>query len=230
MFKRTLAVLVAMLALTVARASAADSHSPADPAAAHGAAAATGGHDAHAAGDHGGHIQGDERLVPIPPSKDTVVSAIWVIIIFLIMLAILYRTAWQQVLAGLKKREERIRGDIAEAEASRKRAEATLAQYNQQLAAAESQVREIIAKGQADAERIATSLKMQAQQEAEEAKERAQRDIEAARKAAVADIYAQAADLSTAIAEKILRRSLNADDQRDLVARSLEQLQTAGKG
>jgi F-type H+-transporting ATPase subunit b len=70
---------------------------------------------------------------------------------------------------------------------------------------------------------------MRAQQESEEIKERANREIDSARKAAVADIYAQAADLSTGIAEKILRRNLNATDQRDLVDRSLEQLQTAGK-
>ena len=48
-------------------------------------------------------------------------------------------------------------------------------------------------------------------------------------KNAVADIHRQAAELSTAIAEKILRRNLNADDQRDLVNSSLEQLQTAGR-
>ena len=67
---------------------------------------------------------------------------------------------------------------------------------------------------------------MQAQQEAEEAKERAVRDIEASRRAAVAEIHAQAAELSTNIAEKILRRNLNADDQRELVRQSLEQLGT----
>ena len=44
----------------------------------------------------------------------------------------------------------------------------------------------------------------------------------------VANSYAQAADLSTNIASKILRRNLNADDQRELVNQSLEQLQTAG--
>ena len=32
--------------------------------------------------------------------------------------------------------------------------------------------------------------------------------------------------LATDVAEKILRRNLNPDDQRDLVNRSLEQLQT----
>ena len=80
----------------------------------------------------------------------------------------------------------------------------------------------------ADAEKVATGLRMQAQQEAEEIKERANRDIDAARKSALSDIYAQAAELSTNIASKILRRNLNPDDQRDLVNSSLEQFQTVG--
>jgi len=71
-------------------------------------------------------------------------------------------------------------------------------------------------------------MKMQAQKEAEEAKDRATRDIETARKNAVADIYAQAADLSTSIAAKILRRNLNPDDQRQLVEASLQQFQSVG--
>ena len=234
MFTRIVAVFLMTVAFAAGRAHAADtpSHTAehaaagADHAAQRTAAAAS---PAAEHGEHaGGHVSGDERLVPIPPSKDTIVSAVWVLIIFCIMLAILYRTAWQQVLAGLKKRESRIRSDIAEAEASRKRAEATLAQYNQQLATAEQQVRDIIAKGQQDAERIATAMKMQAQQDAEAAKERAERDIETARKAALADIYAQAADLSTGIAEKILRRNLNAADQRQLVDESLRQCQSVG--
>jgi F-type H+-transporting ATPase subunit b len=188
-----------------------------------GAAAAAHG-ESHTAGGHGSEM--DERLVPIPPSKDTIATSIWVIVIFVIMLVILYPTAWKNVLVGLKKREERIRKDIADAEATRAKAEATLREYNAQLAAAEARVREMISSATTEGERIATQIKMQAQQEAEATKDRAVKDIDAARRQALQDIYAQAAELSTRIAEKILRRNLNADDQRDLVNQSLEQLQT----
>ena len=43
-------------------------------------------------------------------------GALWVVIIFIVLLVVLYPTAWKNVLAGLKAREERIRNDIAEAE------------------------------------------------------------------------------------------------------------------
>jgi len=151
------------------------------------------------------------------------------VIIFIALLVILYPTAWKNVLAGLKKREERIRKDIADAETARARAEATLKEYNAQLASAESKVREILTTAQTDAERLATSIRQQAQQESEEIKTRATRDIEAARDQAKSEIHTYAADLAVSVAEKILRRNLNADDQRDLVNQSLEQVQTIGR-
>jgi len=215
-----LLAVAAVLLAAAGRAVAAD-----PPVESHGAAS----HEA--AGAHGGaHPEVDQRLVPIPPSKDTIMTSVWVIIIFLIMLAILYPTAWKNVLAGLKAREERIRKDIADAEAARARAEATLKEYNAQLATAETRVRDMLAKATADGEAIANNIRTRAQQEAEDTKDRALKDIDAARNQAVGQIHEQAAMLATSVAEKILRRELNADDQRDLVAQSLEALPAIGAG
>jgi F-type H+-transporting ATPase subunit b len=155
-------------------------------------------------------------------------SVIWVIAIFIVLAIILYRTAWKNVLAGLKGREQRIRKDIADAETARLKAEATLKEYNQQLATAEQKARDILSKAATDAEAIATQIRARAQQEAEETKERAIKDIEGARDQALSEIYERTAELSTAVAEKILRRNLNANDQRDLVDQSLRELQTVG--
>jgi len=182
--------------------------------------------EAHeAAGEHG-------HSAPLLPSNGEEAKeyflgpAIWTLVIFVIMLAILYPTAWKNVLAGLKTREERIRSDIAEAEASRAKAEATLREYNAQLAAAEERGRQILAAATADAEKLATSIRMKAQAESEEIKERAQKDIEATRDQAMRDFKEYAADVATSVASKIIRRSLNPQDQQDLVRQSLEQLQT----
>ena len=157
-------------------------------------------------------------------------SALWVLIIFLVLLAVLYPTAWKNVLAGLKAREDRIRKDIADAEAARVRAEATLKDYNTQLAAAENRVRDMLAKATADGEAIAAGIRTRAQQDAEETRERAMRDIDAARDQAVAELHSQAAVLATSVAEKILRRNLNPDDQRELVNRSLAEIASVGAG
>ena len=158
-----------------------------------------------------------------------ILSGIWVLGIFLVVVIILYRTAWKNVLVGLKAREDRIRKAISDADAARAKAEATLAEYNKQLATAEQKGRDMISQAGIDAERIATNIKMKAQQELEESKEKAAKEIEAAKQVALNEIYEQTANLATAVAEKIIRRNLNANDQKDLVSQSLEQFKSVGR-
>ncbi|MBC7784579.1 MAG: F0F1 ATP synthase subunit B [Burkholderiales bacterium] len=161
----------------------------------------------------------------LPPSLDQgLMTGIVTLIVFLALVVILTKFAWGPISKGLAEREAKIRRDIDEAEAARQAAEAKHQEYLAQLAKAGDEVRAILATAQADAQAAAARIKLQAQQEAEESKERTLRDIESSRRAAVAEIHQQAATLSTAIAEKILRRNLNVDDQRELVRGALEQL------
>jgi F-type H+-transporting ATPase subunit b len=183
------------------------------------------GHGTDIRADHG--APKGEAISPIPPPPHGLAPAITTLVVFLLLVAVLGKYAWGPIAIGLKAREDKIRNDIRDAELARARAEETLRQYTAQLADAENRVRELLTKATADGERLATNIRIQAQQEAEEAKERAGRDIDAAKNTALREIYEEAGGLATAIAEKILRRNLNADDQRELVRSSLEQLQTA---
>jgi F-type H+-transporting ATPase subunit b len=207
MFKRfiyTMALLLALLA-PAARVHAAE--------------------EAHPGGSGAVHEK-EPPLLPDLEDKQTWYAAVWVLVIFIILLCVLYPTAWRSVLLGLKKREERIRSDIAEAEATRAKAETTLKEYAAQLASAEAKTREMIAAATSQGEKLATQIRMKAQQEAEETKERATRDIEAARDAAIRDVHNTAAELSTMIASKIVKRNLNPADQQDLVQESLRQVES----
>ena len=167
---------------------------------------------------------------PLYPPNQGVITGVVTIVIFAMLVAVLGKYAWGPILSGLRAREEKIRKDIADAEATRARAEATLREYNQQLAAAEQKARDMLSKATADAEKLAAQVRAHAQQEAEETRERAIKEIDAARDQALSEIYAQTADLATRVAEKILRRNLNADDQRHLVDQSLQELQAVGSG
>ena len=161
---------------------------------------------------------------PIPGVSQALIPALTTLVVFLVLLVVLGTKAWGPIVKGLQAREDKIRNDIETAEKSRIAAEMRLKEYEARLAGAESQVRELLNKAQSDAEKIATSVKMRAQEEAEAIKERANKEIDAARKAAIAEVYEQAATISTTIAGKILQRNINADDQRELVRSSLDQL------
>ena len=129
---------------------------------------------------------------------------------------------------GLQAREDKIRKDIADAEEARAKAEAVLRDYNKQLADAEARGRDILNKAKTDADALAAQIRTRGQQEAEEARERATREIEDAKNQAIREIHQQAATLATSVAEKIIRKSLNANDYRDLVDQSIGELQEMG--
>jgi F-type H+-transporting ATPase subunit b len=182
----------------------------------------------HPTAEHAGAAHGEEANLP-PTAQQGAITAITTLIVFLALVVVLGKFAWGPISKGLQEREDKIRNDIKNAEESRIKAEATMKQYQQQLASAEAQVRELLNKAQHEAEKISTNVKMKAQQDAEEIKEKATKDIDVAKNAAVREVYETAATLSTSIAEKIIKRSLSAEDQSDLVAAGIEQFQSASK-
>jgi F-type H+-transporting ATPase subunit b len=209
---------LAPLALAATAARAADEH---------GAAKVEAGKSEAVESHTGGHAAaGEDEPNLLRPASEGLITALTTLIVFGALVVVLGKTAWGPIAKGLQDREDKIRRDIEEAEAARARAEATQREYQQQLAAAEAKVRELLAKATTDAEQIANSIRTRAQTEAQETKENATREIQGAQREAIRQVHEQAAVLSTRIAEKILRRNLNADDQRDLVAASLDQVET----
>lgn len=159
-----------------------------------------------------------------------IIPALFTLLIFALLVAILGKYAWGPIAKGLQEREDKIRRDIEQAERSRAEAEAKQQEYAAQLATAEAKVRELMAEAQRNADNVVQKAKMDAQTEAEAIKDRTNRDIEASRVAAVSSVRQEAAVLATLVAEKILRREINAEDQQRLVDESLaalDQLETA---
>lgn len=218
-----LVAITMMVALRAGVARAAEDHAG---SAAHAADKAIEGAAARAVGEAGGHESGDPT--PLKGVPEGLITGITTVVVFLLLLFVLGKFAWGPISKGLEAREDKIRKDIEEAENARKAAEARLAEYDQRLKAAQAEVSAMIAKATQDAERVATNVKIQAQKDAEETKSKALKDIDSAREQAIGDVRAQAAELSTAIASKILKRNINADDQRQLVSQSLDELQTLG--
>ena len=89
---------------------------------------------------------------------------------------------------------------------------------------------EMIAKARADADRSADDLRARAEEELRSLRQQAHREIEAARESAIKDINTHAADVSTAIAGRILEREIRSEDQRDLIDRTLQELSEAHTG
>ena len=145
----------------------------------------------------------------------------WTLALFLLLLTVLVRFVWPVILKGLQDREQKIRADLAEAEKARDDAQHTLGQYRQQLAEARREAQKLIDDSRIEAERAAARIKEQAQTDISQMRQRATAEIRSAREQALAEIYEQTAALATHVAGQILQREIKAEDQRDLVERSL---------
>ncbi|MFG0260812.1 MAG: ATP synthase F0 subunit B, partial [Novipirellula sp. JB048] len=138
------------------------------------------------------------QLVAAPaevPAEDTVVeehantppllsfdigSAVCNVAIFLGVLAILSKFVWPPILSGLKAREDKINGDLENAERINAEARSLLSEYQLKLDEAATQVQGMLAEARRDAEVNGQRIVADAKAEAERTRDRAIVDIETA--------------------------------------------------
>lgn len=176
---------------------------------------------AHADGDHDSH---GEDHASTPLLSFDVGSAIWNLIIFLCVLAVLSKFVWPGVLGGLQAREEKIREDLESAEKANAEAKAILAGYQTKLDEASAQVQTMLADARKDAEANGQKIVDAAKVEAAAQRERALSEIENAKKVAMSEMAGQTSSLAMQVARSVVGRELSADDHADLIRQSMERL------
>src|SRR5262249_25875987 len=157
----------------------------------------------------------------VPSLAQGLMPAIVTIVVFSIVLAVLGTKVWPTIAKGLSDRENKIRQEIESAEQARRDAKAALDQYQKSLADARAEAQKMIEATRAQQATLAAELKAKADVELNQMRERALKDIEAAKRAAVSEIYSHSTGLATAMASKILKRTVTPGDTQQLVEESL---------
>lgn len=147
---------------------------------------------------------------------------IWTIISFVVLLIILKKFAWTPILAALDEREKGIKDNIEAAKRAREEAEQSLIVYRQKLAEAQTEAQAIVSKARTDAERVRDELIEKSKTDAQNQIERARKQIELESEAAIKAIRSEVADLAVIAAEKIINRTLTAEDHKRLAAEGLK--------
>ena len=142
---------------------------------------------------------------------------IWTLISFFLLLVILKKLAFPQILKALKKREETIQQQLEEARKTRQEAENLLGEYKRQLGEARSEAQKVINEGKELGENIRKEIIQKAQQESNQIVKRAQEEIELQKQKALLELQEKIADLSIMAASKVINKSLNPEDHRRLV-------------
>ncbi len=169
------AVLVALVSSAMPGLGFAEEHG-------HESHAASGGaHEGHS--DHIGLADADLGKV-LKPEEIRSDLAFFTFVVFVLLLAILWKFAWGPIVAGLEKREEAIAKNIADAQRQHDEARQLLVDYERKLEGAAEQVRGILEEARRDAEHTKQSILAEAKSGAETERLRALRDIEGATDAA----------------------------------------------
>jgi F-type H+-transporting ATPase subunit b len=153
---------------------------------------------------------------------------IWQILIslanLLIIFLILKKLLWKPVQNVLKQRQEMVDKQLADAAAAEEKANEDKAQWAEKLATADEEAAARLAEAD-DAARVYTERAVaEAKGKADDILRQAQADAELERQKAAAELKEDIADLSAALAEKMLEREINADDHRALITSFLDEV------
>ena len=149
--------------------------------------------------------------------------AIATLIVFLLLLAVLYKFAWGPIAEALDRREQGIANQIEEARRSNEQAQTLLAEHEARLAAASEEVREILDTARRDAETQKTSIIAEAEKAAVAEKDRAVREIAAAKNNALQELAETSVDQAIGLAGQIVGKQLNKDDHKKLIEDAINQ-------
>jgi F-type H+-transporting ATPase subunit b len=161
----------------------------------------------------------DNPLVQLDPGL-----FIWTILTFLVLLAALAKFAWRPLLQSLAAREETIRKSLADAEKARTELERLSHESEAIIRKARVDAEQIVAASRADAERLRGELREKARTEADGIIKNAERQIQLETARALEQIRNEAADLSVAIAAKLIQRNITREDNERLIEDALKQL------
>lgn len=153
---------------------------------------------------------------------------LWQILISLTNLLILYllfkKFLFGPVNSMLAKRQSEIDARYDAADKAVQAAQEDKLLWDEKIGTVKAESDDIIRKAQDSAKRQGESIVTKAKEQADGIIRQAEAQAELEMKKAHEDIKNEIADISTALAEKILEREVNSDDHRDLIESFIEKI------
>lgn len=165
------------------------------------------------------HAEASPDVINVAPSM---LILTW--ITFGIVCFVLYKVAWKPILAALEKREETIRQAQADAERIKKELLQIEESRMQKMLEAEAKAKELIGQAREAATQAAQAIESKAQEQSKLMVENAEREIEAAHDKAISSIRREAAELSIALAGKLIEENLDDQKNRALVDKLINRI------
>ncbi len=143
---------------------------------------------------------------------------------FAILLFLLTKLLYKPLMGYLDRRREEVESELKEADRTRKQAEVTLAEYEKKMAGAEQEGRQIKFQARNEGQEEREQIITQARADASRVMDKARQEIELQEKKARARLRRDTVDLSINIAEKLMEKELDREEQQKFIRQSIEDM------
>jgi F-type H+-transporting ATPase subunit b len=151
------------------------------------------------------------------------------VVTFVILLGLLYMVAYKPIMRMLDERSRRIKESMEQAESIKEQSARAEEEVKKQLEKASQEGQERIARAVRAGEEVKQKAQVEARQEAEALIERARTEIQRERDEAIGEVRREFADLTILAAGKVIDRSLDKKEHRELIEKVLEESSTLKK-
>jgi len=142
---------------------------------------------------------------------------VWMLVTFLLLMAVLKRFAWGPITEALDSREKNIQDSMDQARLALEEAKAIQADNTTARRESEASAQALLRAAREDAEKIRGDEVTKTREQIQTLQEQARQEIERAKVSALEALRHQVADLAIDAAEKILHENLDADKQKKIV-------------
>src|SRR5882724_2965176 len=142
---------------------------------------------------------------------------IWTIISFIALVLLLSKVAWKPLLKALQDRENGIRKAIEDAAQAKQSADQIKAQFELELAKAQDKAAAMISQATSEAHKVREQMLRDTEAESRRLMDQTKRQMEEERLKLSHELRQEVAGLSVRVAEKLLKHSMNAKEQEQLV-------------
>jgi F-type H+-transporting ATPase subunit b len=149
---------------------------------------------------------------------------LWSVITFLVLVALLYKFAFNPLMRLQRARQAEIHQSIVDAENLRDEAQRLLADYKRQLAQARGEADAIVDRARKAGEVSKAEILEEARVQSEAQLAKARQQIERDTNQALQRIREEAADLAIAATAKVARSSLSEKDQLRLIQEAINEI------
>ena len=146
------------------------------------------------------------------------------LITFLVMMAVLARWVYPEIVRLAEARQRAIAEQITEAEKARAEAEARLKEAEAKLNEARKTAQSVIEAATKSGEQLRQELKQKAEEEAKRLTASARKEIEAERERAIQSVRNEVAGLVVAATEKVIGETLDEGKHKQLIERAIAEV------